>query len=862
MAADAFEFVTWLPEGNGQRSAAERRQIRSHYMRGKNKRADSRRSKQEAQRVAKKKATSAAAVGRSSGPFETAACDGCPSENKDILHYLNQFFPRFVTIPLLVQLDPAMTGLASNACLTSKGLLEQITIFLRISEVTYLVEGFVDFVTDQPICPPPLDDCFVHGMMLVNSSALDMSQQRPLADSTRGQLGKALSLLNHKLDQKDAFLQDANIWNILFLAVVAGNLGDAAAVKIHMAGLQKVVRLRRSLDNGWWNPKLEFKLKILDLVWALRFGGEADSLIDTADVPSSVSHTSFDGNFYNRFPFLKAADHRITEVFHDMDQLITLSNEYADSGNKLSGITFTPAICSIQTRLLRLERTVENWLDECLCLGMLSLMLSVFKPVASQKTYPYLAGRLRSAIARAQLNVGPSLRKVTMWLLMMSAFSAVDPEDPWLRDVWVDILGLDAPWEEILQQLKQILWINTVHDRLGTPASQQVRGRLRDVIPEAHLGFWQPGPKNGITDVPGVLAHTVTIRDPSGQVNTGVTTILPRRDWFHKACHAGMFRLNGSGEMTGSHWIEETGLLHSPIVITNSFAVGPCYTGIYKYAIEHYGQGEQGVDWFLLPVVAETFDGHLNDLRQFAVTPEHVVESITKASEEPVPEGNVGGGTGMMCQGWKGGTGTSSRVVPGADKTSYTVAALVQANYGRLQHLHISGVPVGRIFQKRAASNDAASTHHAEYDAAKDTKDGSIIVILATDAPLLPGQLQRLAKRATMGLARVGSYAHNPSGDLFLAFSTTTEIPVQTVTGQHSSVDRFKPRMINMDATDNQTINGLLEAAADATEEAIYNALSMAETMTGNMGRTVEALPLRETREIIVKFKEAEESSL
>ncbi|KAF5541157.1 d-aminopeptidase [Fusarium napiforme] len=359
-------------------------------------------------------------------------------------------------------------------------------------------------------------------------------------------------------------------------------------------------------------------------------------------------------------------------------------------------------------------------------------------------------------------------------------------------------------------------------------SQQQPRGRLRDVIPEAHLGFWSPGPKNGITDVPGVLAHTTTIRDES--------------------------------EKTGTHWIEESGLLHSPILITNSFAVGPCYTGIYKYAIEHYGKGEEGIDWFLLPVVAKSFDGHLNDLRQFAVTPEHVVDAITNASEEPIAEGNVGGGTGMLCHGGKGGTVTSSRIVPGQNDTSYTVAALVQANYGRLQHLHISGVPVGRILQKQRAKDEAAAAHDKAYNDAKDKKDGSIIVILATDAPLLPGQLQRLAKRATMGLARVGSYAHNPSGDLFLAFSTAAEIPVQPVPGEDRVVDKFKPELIDVEATNNKSINGLFEAAADATEEAIYNALCMAETMTGNMGRTVEALPLQATREIIAKFKEAEDS--
>ncbi|KAM0547798.1 hypothetical protein ACHAPJ_010259 [Fusarium lateritium] len=385
------------------------------------------------------------------------------------------------------------------------------------------------------------------------------------------------------------------------------------------------------------------------------------------------------------------------------------------------------------------------------------------------------------------------------------------------------------------------------------------RGRVRDVFPDLHLGSWKPGRQNGITDVRGVLVKTLTLRGQDGQVNTGLTTILPRQDWFHKACHAGIFRLNGSGEMTGSHWIEESGLLHSPILITNSFAVGPCYTGIYKYAIEKYGQGENGVDWFLLPVVAETFDGHLNDLRHFAITPEHVVESIRTASSDPVIEGNSGGGTGMMCQGYKGGTGTSSRVVPTERGEDYTVAALVQTNYGRLRDLRIAGIPVGRILQKQAEGNLVAASHHQEFDNAKDARDGSIIIILSTDAPLLPHQLQRLAKRATIGLARVGGYAHNPSGDLFLAFSTANEIPVQTVTGQTKKVDPFKARTFDITSVDDQTINGLFEAAADATEEAIYNALCMAETMVGNMGRKVEAMPIDSVREIIAEYKKVED---
>jgi D-aminopeptidase len=406
------------------------------------------------------------------------------------------------------------------------------------------------------------------------------------------------------------------------------------------------------------------------------------------------------------------------------------------------------------------------------------------------------------------------------------------------------------------------------------PASQP-RARIRDVLPTLHLGFHPPGPLNAITDVPGVLVHTQEIRSPDGAVNTGVTTILPRRDWFHHASYAGIFRFNGSGEMTGSHWIEETGLLHSPVVITNSFAVGAAYQGIYEYAIREHRDEQGGVDWFLLPVVAETFDGRMNDLTQFAVKPEHIVKGIDGAKSGPVAEGNVGGGTGMLCHGHKGGTGTSSRVVDGlevpdattgeASPTKYTVAALVQANYGRLHHLRISGVPVGRLImedtEKKAASEAGLSQreaeqskHQQETDKAKDKKDGSIIIILATDAPLHPLQLQRLAKRATVGLSRVGGYGHNPSGDIFLAFSTANKIPVQTVTAKNRAVDPFKAAAMKVDIVDDQSINAVFEAAADATEEAIYNALFMAESMVGFRGHTAEALDLEKVKEIMEKY--------
>ncbi|KAK4443159.1 peptidase family S58-domain-containing protein [Podospora aff. communis PSN243] len=399
-----------------------------------------------------------------------------------------------------------------------------------------------------------------------------------------------------------------------------------------------------------------------------------------------------------------------------------------------------------------------------------------------------------------------------------------------------------------------------------TTTNPTPRCRLRDLLPSLHLGRYPPGPLNSLTDVPGVLVHTESIHLPatptSGAVNTGVTTILPRRSFFHHACYAGLFRFNGSGELTGSHWIEETGLLHSPIILTNSFAVGAAYQGIYEHAIREHCDEKGRVDWFLLPVVGETFDGYLNDISQFAVKPEHIVRGIDNASAERVKEGNTGGGTGMVCHFWKGGTGSSSRVVTGEDgkggERRYTMAALVQANYGKPDALRIGGVPVGRVLQKeverRAREDEERRKALEELEKEKNKKDGSIIVVLATDAPLHPLQLQRVAKRATSGLSRVGGVGHNPSGDIFLAFSTASEIPVQTVTANKRAVDPWKPKPLDVQVLDDQTINALFEAAADATEEAIYNALCMAETMVGVDGRVIEALPLDRVKSLVEKY--------
>jgi D-aminopeptidase len=406
---------------------------------------------------------------------------------------------------------------------------------------------------------------------------------------------------------------------------------------------------------------------------------------------------------------------------------------------------------------------------------------------------------------------------------------------------------------------------------LSSSASPLPRQRIRALLPSLHLGRYSPGPKNSLTDIPGVLVHTESIHSSPSypnatpkSINTGVTTIIPRKDWFHKACFAGIFRFNGSGEMTGSHLIEEMGLLFSPIIITGSFGVGNAYNGIYEYAIRENNDAEGKVDWFLLPVVAETFDGFLHDVSKFAVTPKHVVDGLDSATSDPVPEGNTGGGTGMICHYFKGGTGSSSRIVSGDVKgKTYTVAALVQANYGKMWDFKIGGAPIGRLIyedqKKRIEENPddpelmAQAKLLFKVQKAKDKKDGSIIVILATDAPLHPTQLQRLAKRATIGLARVGGYGTNPSGDIFLAFSTANELNVQTVTAGQATVDPYRAKEVSITMTDDQTINALFEASADVVEESIYNAVCMAETMDGN-GNQIEALDLGKVKSLMEKY--------
>jgi len=347
------------------------------------------------------------------------------------------------------------------------------------------------------------------------------------------------------------------------------------------------------------------------------------------------------------------------------------------------------------------------------------------------------------------------------------------------------------------------------------------RARLRDL--GLTIGLMPPGPLNAITDVPGVLVgHRTVIRDAPRVTRTGVTMVVPREGaiWTDYA-FAGYHSFNGNGEMTGIPWIEESGLLGSPIGITNTYAVGIVRDALVGYAVEHRYSHR-----FHLPVVAETFDGYLNDIEAFPLTREDAFAALAAARGGPVDEGNVGGGTGMRCHGWKGGIGTSSRhvEVPGG---AYTVGALVQANYGRRHHLRVDGVPVGRELEAGAGAVEPR---------------GSIIVIIATDAPLLAVQCRRLAQRATAGLARAGGLGFNSSGDLFLAFAT----------GNHVREPAEGPYTLHM--LPHAYLDAFFEGTAEAVEEAILNALCAAETMTGYQG-TVEAIPLESLVEIVGRHR-------
>jgi D-aminopeptidase len=362
----------------------------------------------------------------------------------------------------------------------------------------------------------------------------------------------------------------------------------------------------------------------------------------------------------------------------------------------------------------------------------------------------------------------------------------------------------------------------------GGKSEREVRARDLGVPFEG-----TPGPLDAITDVKGVEVGYRTLISGDGKlvvgtgpVRTGVTAVFPRGKNSVDPVFAGWFTENGNGEMTGTTWVEESGFLYGPVMITNTHSVGVVRDAVIAWQLQH-GPGLPLEDWWSLPVVAETWDGYLNDINGFHVKAEDADAAMRDAHSGPIAEGNVGGGTGMICFEFKGGTGTASRALP-EKLGGYTVGALVQCNFGTRHLLRIAGTPVGyEISGKRVWEEDT----------------GSIIAVVATDAPLLPSQMKRIAKRVTLGLGRLGSISGDGSGDIFIAFSTANA---------GAGLEQKKPVAVQM--LPNDRMDALFEATVQATEEAVVNALVAARTMTGADGHAVEALPHDRLREVLKKY--------
>ena len=368
---------------------------------------------------------------------------------------------------------------------------------------------------------------------------------------------------------------------------------------------------------------------------------------------------------------------------------------------------------------------------------------------------------------------------------------------------------------------------------LTLSAAPQTKERARDLgVPFDGVA----GANNAITDVKDVeVGHTTLISGEGplkvgvGPVRTGVTAVLPRGKNSKEPVFAAWFTMNGNGEMTGTTWVEDSGFLDGPVMITNTHSVGVVRDAVIGWKVKRGEPDTEGY-WWSLPVVAETWDGYLNDINGFHVRPEDAWHALDTARGGAVEEGNVGGGTGMVCNEFKGGIGTASRVLT-AKEGGYTVGVLVQCNYGSREQLRIAGVPVGKEIPD-----------HTVYK----TDTGSIIVLVATDAPLIPTQLKRVARRVSLGLGRDGSYSGDGSGDIFIAFSTAN-----TGAGGRSG-----PRQITM--LPNDSLDPIFLATVQATEEAIINAMVAAKTMTGIDNHQVIALPHDRLREVLKKYNRLE----
>jgi len=396
------------------------------------------------------------------------------------------------------------------------------------------------------------------------------------------------------------------------------------------------------------------------------------------------------------------------------------------------------------------------------------------------------------------------------------------------------VKSVPGMWPNPLVLLTYIAILTSGCVSAAAAESDQGRQRIRDL--GIVIGSYQPGPLNAITDVAGVKVGQTTLikgegplKPGEGPVRTGVTVVIPRDDVWHKKVPAGSFVLNGTGEMTGLAWVAESGFLEYPVALTNTLNVPRVANGVMSWMIQQYP--EIGIsDDTLTPVVAECDDGRLNDIQGRHVSEQDVMATLDRASSGPLKEGTVGAGTGMISYGFKGGIGTASRKLS-EKEGGYTIGVLVNANHGRRPELVVGGVPVGKLYEPPQHMSEALSPGQSE---------GSIIVVIATDAPLDSRQLTRLAKRAALGLARTGSTARHSSGDFMLAFSTANIIP-------HYPKD---PTYQLTHLADTH-LNPIITATVEATEEAILNALTMATTVVGRDGHRIEAIDLGRLQTIL-----------
>jgi L-aminopeptidase/D-esterase-like protein len=389
----------------------------------------------------------------------------------------------------------------------------------------------------------------------------------------------------------------------------------------------------------------------------------------------------------------------------------------------------------------------------------------------------------------------------------------------------------------VSRQVALLLWVGI----LGiVPLHAQEAGKAKPRARDLGIPFdGTPGALNAITDVPGVtVGHTTLISGEGklqvgkGPVRTGVTAVLPRgKDSINDPVFGAWWSLNGNGEMTGTTWLEESGFLTGPVMITNTHSVGVVRDAAIQWRVLHGQEGPDN-DWWSLPVVAETWDGVLNDINGFHVKAEDAIHAIDTAAAGPVQEGNVGGGTGMVCNEFKGGIGTASRALTAKDG-GYTVGVLVQCNFGRRPNLRIAGVPVGREIPEGTVYSS---------DLVGDNEYGSIIVIVATDAPLMAHQLKRVCRRVSLALGRLGSISGNGSGDIFVAFSTANPGAAAP------------DRVVDLKMMPNDKIEPIFAATVQATEEAVVNAMIAAETMTGIDNHRVMAIPHDKLRAVLKKY--------